>query len=317
MRHHELVSRRLLCAGLACLSFFGITSHTEARDGQPTVFFAGGHPDDIQLFMGATARGDILNAPLATKVFIVLTAGDAGWYTGRPGTDGTPYWRARRNGHEASIQFLASLAGTRDLLTTTTVTHNGHALERRAFGSKIVMYNMMLPDRVDGYSAPIVLLNSPPNCAPSCPTQTTIDGLHTYTKDDLIATLGSIVRAEAPQSSTIWFNVTEDNAFLNPGDHNDHIGTSRLMQLVQQQVGPQCIGVAKFRTYANSGNEFNGTPVQINMAADVYRDHVATFGILNGSLIKSGFTTWDAAHLAWLGKQYLMTRIPQYSLCNF
>jgi len=265
-----------------------------------TIFYVGAHPDDIELFMGVQVLQDFVQQPNAKKVFIVTTAGDAGLGVGNGDSD-SPYWIARRLGHERAVLFMVSMTGINaPSLKVETQLVGKHRLERRTFGPNIVMYDLNLPDggkqgagfALTGNQSLSKLMDG------SAAFIEAIDRSNRYTLDELQATLGEIVSIESKDASWVRLNLSEDRDLWNPGDHPDHISTSLLLQQVAHPAEPVCFQQIRFATYANTSKEQNVTNDELMV-------HAATWGAINiGRAEGHQRTTWGAAHNAWLGKVY-------------
>ena len=265
-----------------------------------TLFYVGAHPDDIELFMGVQVLQDFVQQPKAKKVFIVTTAGDAGYGVGNGDAD-QPYWIARRLGHESAVLFMVSMTGVNaPSLKVDPVLIGDHRLERRTFGPNIVMYDLNLPDGGQkGTGFELTSHQSLTNLVNGLsPTIEAVDKSNRYTLAELEATLGEIVSRESMGSTWVRLNLSEDDDRLNPDDHPDHLTTSRLMQKVAHPAEPVCYQQIRFATYANT------TKAQ-NVTHDELMAHAATWGAINiGRAVGHQRTTWGAAHNAWLGKLY-------------
>jgi len=265
-----------------------------------TIFYVGAHPDDIELFMGVQVVQDFIQQPMAKKVFIVTTAGDAGLGDGNGDSD-RPYWIARRLGHESAVLFMLSMTGSNaPALKVDNVQIGSHRLERRTYGPTIVMYNLNLPDGGrDGQGYPATGQQSLSNLVTgSTLSIDTIDQSNHYTLVDLETTLARIFETESAGSRWVRLNLTEDRENLNPNDHPDHVMTSRLLQGVAYPLDPVCLQQIRFATYANTDKAQNVTNDELMV-------HAATWGAINiGRAMGHQRTSWGAAHNAWLGKLY-------------
>jgi LmbE family N-acetylglucosaminyl deacetylase len=265
-----------------------------------TIFYVGAHPDDIELFMGVQVVQDFIQQPLAKKIFIVTTAGDAGYGISNGESD-RPYWIARRLGHESAVLFMLSMTGVNaPAMKTERLQIGGQNIERRTYGSDIVMYNLSLPDGGrDGAGFPVTQYQSLKKLMnEDSPSINSVDGSTQFTLKELQSTLAEIIAYESKGARWVQVNLTEDRDDLNPSDHPDHIATSRLIQGVLAPSEPVCLRQTRFATYANTNKAQNVT-------SDELMVHAATWGAINiGRAMGHQRTSWGAAHNAWLGKLY-------------
>jgi LmbE family N-acetylglucosaminyl deacetylase len=265
-----------------------------------TIFYVGAHPDDIELFMGVQVVQDFIQQPQAKKVFIVTTAGDAGYGAGNGESD-RPYWVARRLGHESAVLFMLSMTGVNaPNLKVDKLKLGKHTVERRAFGSDIVMYNLSLPDGGrDGGGYPATGRQSLKNLVSGAVLSIdAVDGSNHFTLAELQMLLSELIANESQGARWVQINLSEDRDDLNPADHPDHVTTSRLIQGVLAPKEPVCMRQTRFATYANTFKAQNVT-------SDELMVHAATWGAINiGRAMGHQRTSWGAAHNAWLGKLY-------------
>ena len=115
---------------------------TCARPDKVSFYFAA-HEDDWQLFMNPSAFKDVIK-DAAKTVFVHVTAGDAGAGTGTNGRR-FPYYRARENGAEAAIRFMADADSIPGERTESYAEFNGHRIYRIAYRNT-VSYFLRVPD---------------------------------------------------------------------------------------------------------------------------------------------------------------------------
>ena len=97
--------------------------------GRNVSFFVGAFPNTIPLFMAAPLATTMSAQSKDKKVFIILSAGDAG-IGGEPNS-AYPYWKARQNGLENALIFFAGFqarGGGSGLYTAANVTIGGMTL---------------------------------------------------------------------------------------------------------------------------------------------------------------------------------------------
>lgn len=263
--------------------------------------YVGAHPDDIELFMGRNAADDVSSG--ARVVFILLTAGDAGYGTGvGANAYGIPYYRARLDAHEKAVRFWASLKGLRPPQSTKSVGPIlGHQVERVDIGPMVTLYNLNLPDgggiNPDAQSLRKLMSGE-------IATITSVDGGASYTQVELGAVIRNIIAVTHAGVFATWVNFQDEDATINPGDHEDHLAAGALVAYaLAGDSGFSCVNKARFTGYSTQD-----LPLNLSPADQV--GHSATWGVINGALVDEGNpTTWDSTHLAWLGKQYYRQEI--------
>jgi LmbE family N-acetylglucosaminyl deacetylase len=167
------------------------------------------HEDDDILFMNPTIENDIAAGMCVHSVYV--TAGD----------DGQPssYWELREQGPDAAY---ATMAGLPDNWQDSTTTLNGHPMQVHTLEGlpSLSLIFLRLPDGNLGgegfastnYESLLKLRNG------TIPSLVTIDGTSSYTTQDLIAQLVSIMELTKP---TV-INTQAFSDILANGDHADH-----------------------------------------------------------------------------------------------
>jgi hypothetical protein len=197
------------------------------RSADRVSFYFAAHQDDWQLFMNPSAFMDVAD-PKTTTVFVHVTAGDAG---GGMGTGGRkhPYFRARENGAEVAIRFMADSDNQPGDKVVSRIQLNGHQIDRIAYRNTAA-YFLRLPDGhpsgsgfpQTGYQSLERLSNG------AIGTIAAIDGSTAYRGwTDLVSTIRSILDHERGHARSVQLNVAEPNASINPGDHSDHRMTAK------------------------------------------------------------------------------------------
>ena len=193
-------------------------------------FYVSAHQDDWQLFMNPAAFQDVRDEACRC-VFLHVTAGDAGLGTGDGGR-GHPLYRARDNGTETAIRFMADAdnrapgepSGGMPVL-------NGHTVRRVAYRNTVA-YFLHLPDgnpEGTGYAA--TGFQSLQRFANGdIAAVEAIDGSTTYRGwDDLRTTITELIASEA-RTLPCDIHSPDQDAALNPGDHADHRYSARLVR---------------------------------------------------------------------------------------
>ena len=262
-------------------------------------FYVGGHPDDVELFMGKSIIDDMKANPTGKKVFVITTAGDGG--LGFEGGSSSSYWAARAAGHVDAVTFMFSFASRAATDPVTTyVSQNGYTLARTVISNDIVMYNFLLPDSsIQGlYTTPLAKV-------------TALDNLRTFSKISMTATLQAIIRSEAPIATKIWLNLMDPNSANNPGDHPDHMYSSKFFLDATATVDFACVGNTFYKTYVMS-------QLAENLSTTDKYAHAGTFAAVQTGMLKhTRGMSWEADHLAWLGKHYITGSNQPKGVCTF
>ncbi len=271
-------------------------------------FYFSAHQDDWQLFMNPSAFEDVTR-PGSRAVFIYVTAGDAGYGTGK-GTRRHPYYLARERGAELAVRFMADAeGGTANLDEAGTVEINGHAIRRVAYRNT-VSYYLRLPDgglSGKGYAATghqsLRLL-----AEAAVPTMMAVDGSTTYLGwADLSATLRTIVERERGPARSVLLHVPETETRTNFGDHPDHQMTARL---VGDATGTLSCAERVFHiAYASAKLPENLGGQERDLKTAVFAVTVAGIRELDH------VANWRWYRLAYLGRNYVRS-IPAIAACT-
>jgi hypothetical protein len=259
-------------------------------------FYFAAHEDDWQLFMNPSAFNDVID-PAGKTVFVHVTAGDAGHGLGNGGRR-FPFYRARENGADAAIRFMADMSGAPQKKSRLTVDFNGHRVERVAYRNT-VSYFLRVPDggtdgqgysRTGGQS--LLRLNTG-----AAKTLITIDRSATYRGwDDLVATLRAMIDFERGQSPKVRLNVAEPDPKINPEDHPDHQMTARAA--LDAARGLDCADRVYYVDYASSRLPENLDAHQRDMESAVFAVTLA------GVLAFDHPVSWSHYDKSFVGRNY-------------
>lgn len=265
-----------------------------------TDFYVVGHADDWQLFMNPNAYNSLQGSG-NKAVFIHTTAGDAGSGgsdRGRP----EPYYLAREEGALRAVRFMVNTNnGNRgEAMASVIANFSGHNIIRYEYANA-VLYFLRTPDgnpSGSGYSGTnyesleqLYLGNN---------TLSAVNGSTTYQNwTDLTNTLQAIVEFEADGDPTVSFNIADSDNNINPGDHSDHLYTSKAMEDVANALN--CVDINYFQEY-QTRNHAN------NLSGNDYLIEVGTWAATTSGISDHYHnSTWDGGHNAWLGKNYYRT----------
>ncbi|MCA0132814.1 PIG-L family deacetylase, partial [Winogradskyella alexanderae] len=258
--------------------------------------YVSAHADDWQLFMNPNAYTDVKSSDHKV-VFIHITAGDAG-----AGIGYNNYYLAREEGSLRALRFMSNTftsgAGLGTDMNENNVTINGHQILKYSYRN-IVAYFLRLPDgnlNGSGYTSTgnesvQRLYNG------LISSISAVDGSTTYNSiTDFTNTMQSLVELEANGSQLITFNIADDDASINPGDHSDHIYSSKIFQDVANSIGD---------VEMNLYSEYHTSERPQNIFENDYLVSAATWGVTASGLSDNfHYSTWDGTHNAWIGKQY-------------
>ena len=130
------------CFAVSLLAAVPAFAADSARPDKVSFYFAA-HEDDWQLFMNPSAFEDVIK-DAAKTVFVHVTAGDAGLGMGLNGRK-FPYYRARENGAEAAMRFMADADSIPGEESAGYLTFNGHRIYRTTYRNT-VGYFLRVPD---------------------------------------------------------------------------------------------------------------------------------------------------------------------------
>jgi hypothetical protein len=267
---------------LAMLTAAPAFAEQGVRSGKVS-FYVVAHQDDWQLLMNPAAFEDVMGG--AKTVFVHTTAGDAGLGTGRGGRK-HPYYRARENGAEAAVRFMADADGIPAVRAVTRVTRNKHALHRVGYRNT-VSYFLRLPDGSGlGTGYPKTKFQSLKRLADgNIGVLSAIDGSAAYRGwNDLVTTLRAILDFERGRAPQVQISVSELDAIVNPDDHPDHLSTAKAALDAAAHLG--CARRVHYQGYVISQKPENLTGAQRDMKSAVFGvtlagvlafDHRSTF----------------------------------------
>ncbi len=234
---------------LAALAATPALTAPSERPGKISFYFAA-HADDWQLFMNPSAFEDVAGAAAKT-VFVHVTAGDAGLGTGTGGRQ-HPYYLARENGAASAIRFMTDAERTLTPDVSSTMTFNGHDVLRVSYGGA-VSYFLRLPDGHPlgggyggtGWQSLRRLADG------QIGALTAVDHSAYYRGwADLVATVRAIMTFERGSAPLMQINVADPDPRQNPGDHSDHLMTSRLALDAAADLG--CVRRVYYVDYASA-----------------------------------------------------------------
>jgi hypothetical protein len=231
-------------------------------------FYFAAHQDDWQLFMNPSAFEDVAGGAAKT-VFVHVTAGDAGLGAGSGGSQ-HPYYLARERGAENAIRFMADADAAPGRETILPVTFNGHTVRRVAYRNT-VRYFLRVPDGYPsgtGYGG--TGWQSLRRLAEGqIATLSAIDGSATWRGwSDLVATVRALMRFERDGAPLLQINVADPDPRRNPGDHSDHLMTSRLAR--EAAADFDCVRRVYYVDYASARLPANLTAAQRDIEGSVF-----------------------------------------------
>ena len=257
------------------------------------------HPDDWQLFMNPNAYKSVKNDEKV--IFIHTTAGDGG-----AGASDN-YYLAREEGSLRAIRFMSNTftsgAGLGTNMNETAVTINGHSIKKFTYRNAVA-YFLRLPDgNIDGSGYSYTNLETLKKLYEGTISSiSAVDGSTTYNSlNDLIETLKSLLEIEYYNPSNMIFNSADDDTSINPGDHSDHIFSSKIIQDVANTM-------PNVNAIKNLYIDYHTASLPQNVFGDDYLVSAGTWGTTASGLSDNyQNSTWQADHNVWIGKQYFRT----------
>ncbi len=288
-------SLRAAVVVLAGLAAAPAVAGDKGLPGKVSFYFAA-HEDDWQLFMNPSAFEDVAGGAAKT-VFVHVTAGDAGVGTGAIGRK-HPYYLARENGADAAVRFMVDATAAPASETAAPMDFNGHAVYRVAYRNT-VRYFLRVPDGNPGGTgyAGTGWQSLQRFADGALDTLTAIDGSATYRGwGDLVATVRAIMAFERGGAALMQINVADPDPAINPGDHSDHLMTSRLAVQAAADLG--CVRRVYYVDYASSKLPGNLDVRQRDMESSVFAVTLA------GVLAFDHGTAWRRYDDWYVGKNY-------------
>ena len=261
---------------------------------QSTSVFVAAHPDDWQLFMNPNAYHAVADSN-QTVIFLHLTAGDAGLAMENK------YTLAREEGSKRAIRFMVNAAWPKNRLGSDMDEKwkpiGEHQILSYSYRNT-ASYFLRLPDGyVDGSGYPVHNFHSLQKLMDGEVDQlSSVDGKNTFTKLDLELVITFLIKNHH-SGSDLSFHIADTDQAINPGDHSDHLNSSKLIQQIAQSFPGSTI---------NLYTEYHTKTLPRNVFPNEYEISVGTWGVTASGLSDFGHnSTWDEAHNAWLGKQYV------------
>jgi len=259
-------------------------------------FYFAAHEDDWQLFMNPSAFQDVIDGASKT-VFVYVTAGDAGLGTGRGGRK-WPYYRARENGAQDAVRFMADTDKEPARRIESRVVLNRHGLFRMEYRNT-VSYFLRVPDgnlkgegfEDTGFQSLLRLRKG------AIQTLTAVDGSAAYHGwDDLVRTVRAIVDAERGYAPLVQVNVAETDPAINPDDHADHLMTARAALDAVNDMA--CVRRVSYVDYHSAKLPENLNAEQRDMESSVFAVTLAGVQALDHG------TSWRHYDGSYVGRNY-------------
>ncbi|MBO6536149.1 MAG: PIG-L family deacetylase [Balneolaceae bacterium] len=261
---------------------------------QSTSVFVAAHPDDWQLFMNPNAYHAVADSN-HTVIFLHITAGDAG------AAMTNNYTLAREEGSKRAIRFMVNAAWPEKRLGSSMNEQRKRVADFDILSytyRNTVSYFLRLPDgNVDGAGYPTHQYKSLQKLMNGeIETIQSADGTNTFSKLDLELVISVLIK-EHHVGTDLSIHIADTDPVINPGDHSDHLNSSKLLQQIAQSF-PGCT----LNLYA----EYHTRTLPNNVFPKEYELSVGTWGATASGLSDFGhYSTWDEVHNSWLGKQYV------------
>jgi hypothetical protein len=290
------------CLVITTLAFAPALAADNVRPDKVSFYFAA-HEDDWQLFMNPSAFKDVIKGASKT-VFVHVTAGDAGAGTGSNGRK-FPFYRARENGAEAAIRFMADADSTPGERSDSYVTFNGHRIYRIAYRNTVA-YFLRVPDgnALGGGYAETGFQSLQRLSSGANDTLAAIDGSAIYHGwDDLVATVRDMLVYERGTTSLLQVNAAELDPRLNPRDHSDHLMTARAAY--EAAAGLSCVRRVSYVDYATMNMPPNLNAEDRDLESSVYAVTLA------GVLAYDHGASWHHYDESFVGRSYFRVAEPK------
>jgi hypothetical protein len=258
-------------------------------------FYFAAHEDDWQLFMNPSAFQDVIEGAAKT-VFVHVTAGDAGLGMGEGGRK-HPFYRARENGAEQAIRFMANADNVPGNESVSHMTFNGHSIYRVSYRNT-VGYFLRVPDgHWSGTGYYDTGFQSLKHLNEGDRMLAAIDGSAVYHGwGDLTKTLRAIIDYERGHAAQVQLNVPELDARINPQDHSDHLMTAKAALDAVSDLS--CVRRVSYVDYASSKLPENLNAQQRDMESSVFAVTLA------GVLTYDHATSWRHYDQSFVGRNY-------------
>ncbi|SHJ87238.1 GlcNAc-PI de-N-acetylase, partial [Tessaracoccus bendigoensis DSM 12906] len=213
-RYRSTVLPSLLALGIVLSGVTLGAASAQATGCSRSILTIVAHQDDDLLFMNPDIENELTGGACATTVFV--TAGDAG--------AGATYWEEREQGPQSAYATMLGLSPS-IIWDTQPTTFSGHSMKVTISpeGGMVRLINMRLPDgTLSGNGTPATghqslrLLRDG-----SISSVTAVDGSTTYTSQQLIDTLRSIIADTDPDT------VRVQDARPGQSDHPDHLAAGQ------------------------------------------------------------------------------------------
>jgi hypothetical protein len=234
----------------------------------------------------------------ASKTVIVYeTAGDAGLGTGRGGRR-WPYYRARENGAQDAVRFMADTDHEPAKPVVSHVVLNNHRIFRIAYRNT-VSYFLRVPDgNIKGEGFPDTGFQSLKRLHDGAVrTMVAVDGTTVYRGwDDLVRTVRAIVDAERGRAPLVQVNFAETDAAINPDDHADHLMVARAALDAVKNLS--CVRRVSYVDYASAKLPENLNAQQRDMESSVFAVTLAGVQAFDHG------TSWRHYDQSYVGRNY-------------
>jgi hypothetical protein len=209
-----------------------------------------------------------------------------------------PFYLARENGAEAAIRFMADANEMPAEKVAGRKTFNGHPIYRVSYRNT-VSYFLRVPDGSgSGMGYPATGNESLRRLAEGQPDRLrAIDGSTVYHGwGDLTATLRALIDYERAESPAVQINVSETDPAINPGDHPDHLMTTKAALDAARNLA--CARRLYFVDYASARLPENLDPKQRDMETAVFAVTAAGIRALDHS------SAWHNYNDSYVGRNY-------------
>ncbi len=297
------IARSFVIAYLALAMLTAPLAAADSERPDKVSFYFAAHEDDWQLFMNPSAFKDVIK-DAAKTVFVHVTAGDAGLGMGFNGRK-FPYYRARENGAEAAIRFMADADGIPGERVESYAEFNGHRVYRVVYRSTVSYFLRVSDGNPLGSGYPDTGFQSLKRLFTGENNElAAIDGSTVYHGwNDLVSTVRAILVYERGKARLLQVNAAELDPRLNPRDHSDHLMTAKAAYEAASTL--PCVRRVSYVDYASMNMPPNLNAEDRDLESSVYAVTLA------GVLAYDHGASWHHYDESFVGRNYFRVVEPK------
>jgi hypothetical protein len=209
-----------------------------------------------------------------------------------------PYYRARENGAEAAIRFMADADSIPGERSESYIEFNGHRIDRIVYRNT-VSYFLRVPDGnpLGGGYADTGFQSLQRLASGENNDLAAIDGSAVYHGwNDLVTTVRAILVYERGKAGLLQVNAAELDPRLNPRDHSDHLMTAKAGYEAAASLA--CVRRVSYVDYASMNMPPNLNAEERDLESSVYAVTLA------GVLAFDHGASWHHYDESFVGRNY-------------